>query len=160
MRNVKVDFDVGVMKLPDDEAEVLPDDALVVSGGIENERDEARFGSADFNDVSPILKQARAEIEALLDRHGIGGAIHLAGSTGAEFWLQFPKWCAIQLTEEGARIKSSSERDGSQHLESSLLQNLVDRDPVDARRFHRDGLDPRGLKPIRESVKVSGETLE
>jgi hypothetical protein len=47
-----------------------------------------------------------------------------------------------------------------QHLEPALLQNLVDRDPLDPGRLHGDGADPDGLQPIRQHVQVRGEALK
>ena len=83
-------------------------------------------------DISPMLKEARAEVQAVLDKHKIAGAVVLSSSTHAEFWLSLPEWSAVQLTEHedqlALRIKSSSERDGQAHLEASMHLLLSLRD--------------------------------
>jgi hypothetical protein len=41
-----------------------------------------------------------------------------------------------------------------EHLEAAGLQQLKQRNPVDARRFHSDGLDPALLQPIGQANQV------
>lgn len=86
-------------------------------------------------DADPKLKTIAAEIRKLLDKHQVGGAFQLASSTHAEFGMELPKWSAIWFEEVPddttlrlMRIKSSSEMDGHQHLESSAHLLLSMRD--------------------------------
>ncbi len=44
-----------------------------------------------------------------------------------------------------------------QHGEAARLQQLEQRDPVHAGGFHGDGVDPAGLEPIGDGVKVDRE---
>ena len=82
--------------------------------------------------ISPMLKEVRAEVQAVLDKHKIAGAVVLSSSTHAEFWLSLPEWSAIQLRDQDGQatisIKSNSERDGQAHLESSMHLLLSMRD--------------------------------
>jgi hypothetical protein len=59
----------------------------------------------------PHLRKAMAEIQKLLRRYRIGGAITLVSKTHAEYAYQFPYWSVIQPErgpggEEGIRIRS------------------------------------------------------
>src|SRR5882724_6669123 len=45
-------------------------------------------------------------------------------------------------------------------LKASSLEDLVNRDPVHARRLHRDRGDPNLLEPVRQSIEISCKTLE
>ena len=47
-----------------------------------------------------------------------------------------------------------------EHLESAGLQDLEHRDPIDAGRFHGDGLDAATDQPLRQPVQVCSERLE
>src|SRR5260370_35614939 len=47
-----------------------------------------------------------------------------------------------------------------QDRESSLLENLEQRNPIDSRRFHRYALDLRGLQQICGGGQVFGESRE
>ena len=40
------------------------------------------------------------------------------------------------------------------HLKAALLEDLVERDPVDPGRFHRHGLDPALRKPVGQLIKL------
>lgn len=73
-----------------------------------------------YEDADPKLKEIGDEIRKLMQKHKVAGCFQLASSTHAEFGMELPEWSAIQITDEGLRVKSSSERDGKQHLESSL----------------------------------------
>src|ERR1700759_5239787 len=42
------------------------------------------------------------------------------------------------------------------HLEATLLEDLVDRDPIDAGRFHGDRLHAAALEPVRQKLQVAG----
>ena len=46
------------------------------------------------------------------------------------------------------------------HLEASLLQDLEHRDPVNSGRFHDDGFHPTLGEPVRQTMKVIGESPE
>ncbi len=46
------------------------------------------------------------------------------------------------------------------NLEAALLQNLIDRHPVDSRRLHRHGGDPDLLEPLCKSIQIAGEAVE
>lgn len=76
----------------------------------------------------PKLAVALDEISAVLARHKIAGAICVASSTHAAYRLSFPDWSAVQPTDEGVHITSSSERDGKEHLASSMHMLLSLRD--------------------------------
>jgi hypothetical protein len=45
-------------------------------------------------------------------------------------------------------------------LEAALFEDLEDRNPVHAGRFHRDRLDLAGPEPVGETMKIGGEGLE
>jgi len=47
-----------------------------------------------------------------------------------------------------------------QNLEAALLQDLEHRDPVDPGRLHGDRFDPTTGEPVRQPMKVIGESLE
>jgi len=47
-----------------------------------------------------------------------------------------------------------------QHLEAASLKDLEYRDPVHARRLHRDGGHSDSLEPVGERMQIAGETLE
>ena len=47
-----------------------------------------------------------------------------------------------------------------QHFEAALLEDLVERDPVDPGRFHRYRLDPALRQPVRQPIKLGGEGAE
>lgn len=84
-------------------------------------------------EADPRLKELRAKIEALLDEYQAAGSFQLASSTHAEFAIVFPKWSAIQFEDEGEdqtglHVRSSSERDGRDHLGSSVHLLLAMRD--------------------------------
>lgn len=89
----------------------------------------------DLLDADPKLKKIAAEIRRLLERHQVAGAFQLASSTHAEFGMELPPWSAIWFEEVPddstariMRIKSSSERDGPDHLASSAHLLLSIRD--------------------------------
>ena len=46
------------------------------------------------------------------------------------------------------------------HLEAALIEDLVERDPVDAGRLHRHRLDPALLEPVGQAMQVGGEGPE
>ena len=46
------------------------------------------------------------------------------------------------------------------HLEASLFEDVVDRDPVHAGGLHRHGVDAAGLKPVDHAIQVRRERLE
>jgi hypothetical protein len=47
-----------------------------------------------------------------------------------------------------------------EHLQSALLQHLVHRNPVDARRFQRHRVDPTLNEPVGQCVQVAGHHAE
>ena len=47
-----------------------------------------------------------------------------------------------------------------QDFEVTLLEDLEERDPVDASRLHGDGVDAADVEPVDERVEVRGEALE
>ncbi len=47
-----------------------------------------------------------------------------------------------------------------QDLEATLLKDLEEWDPVDACRFHGDGLDAAHVEPVGERVKIRCEAPE
>jgi hypothetical protein len=46
------------------------------------------------------------------------------------------------------------------HLEAAILQDLEDRDPVNAGRFHDDAGDATNLEPVGQPVQVGGKGPE
>ena len=52
----------------------------------------------------PKLELALDEINAVLKKHAIAGAVCVASSTHAAFRLSFPEWSCIQLEGEGVRF--------------------------------------------------------
>lgn len=78
--------------------------------------------------LDPKLAVALDEIDAVLAKHAIAGAVCVASSTHAAFRLTFPAWSAVQIDEKGLSIKSSVKRDGREHLAASthLLLSLRD----------------------------------
>ena len=47
-----------------------------------------------------------------------------------------------------------------QHLKASCFENLEDRNPVHACRFHRDGRNAHLDQPLRQAVEVAAEGSE
>jgi hypothetical protein len=47
-----------------------------------------------------------------------------------------------------------------QHLEATLFEDFIDRNPVDPGGFHDDGFDPTALKPVRQPMQIGGKGLE
>ncbi len=74
--------------------------------------------------TDPKLKDAAAEIDAVLQKYGIAGFYGLASSTHAEFKLTFPQWSLISTEHEHVRFRARSaepERtEASVHLAFSL----------------------------------------
>jgi hypothetical protein len=46
------------------------------------------------------------------------------------------------------------------HLEAPGLKDLEERDPVDPRGLHGDGVDPTLLEPIGQPLEIGGEALK
>ena len=46
------------------------------------------------------------------------------------------------------------------HVEPARVEDLVERDPVDAGRLHGDGRDATLLEPIRETIEISGKAVK
>lgn len=46
------------------------------------------------------------------------------------------------------------------HVDLALLQDLEQRNPIDAGRFHRHGTDSAVLKPVGQSLQIDGERWE
>jgi hypothetical protein len=59
-------------------------------------------------EYDPKLKEAMAEIKAILSKHDIAGAISLVSETHSEYRLQFPSWSMAQLTEKGLRFRGKA----------------------------------------------------
>lgn len=84
------------------------------------------------NEYDPKLKAAANEIDAVLKRYDIGGAMNLVSQTHGEFLISFPTWSGItkELDENGVervrvRIKGKGEQEkaeGTVHLIVSNLQ--------------------------------------
>ena len=124
------------------------------------------MSSTFVSDSDPRLKEAMAEIEGILAKYEIAGAVQLASSTHAEFKIHFPEWSAVQLQERPdksdveIRIKSSSERDGQGHLESSMHLLLSIRDMASAHAGYLHHLSEYVVKTLRdEGVEVEHKTL-
>ena len=85
---------------------------------------------------------------------------------GPDAPTQQPK--GVQLLEplavEDVGLAARDAFDGSgvhqQDLESVCFQNLVERDPVDPGRLHRDRLDAAGLEPRGQRFEIVGEAAE
>lgn len=76
----------------------------------------------------PVLAEAMSEINAVLARHKIAGAICLASSKYAAFRLSFPDWSLVQVTEQGINV--STRGDDRERSEASIhllfsLRDLV-----------------------------------
>jgi hypothetical protein len=46
------------------------------------------------------------------------------------------------------------------YLDPACLQDLVEGDPTDSGRFHRDGVDVTGFEPVGEGLEIARKTLE
>src|SRR5271154_7429847 len=46
------------------------------------------------------------------------------------------------------------------HLEAALLQNLIQRYPVNAGGLHRYGADPARVQPVSQRLEITGEACE
>ena len=57
------------------------------------------------------LKEAMAEIKAILDKHDIGGSINLVSKTHSEFRFHFPSWSAAQFENGGEGIQIKCKRE-------------------------------------------------
>jgi hypothetical protein len=56
----------------------------------------------------PKLKEAMAEITAILAKHDIAGALTLVSETHSEYKYHFPTWSAAQFSEDGIRFKTKA----------------------------------------------------
>lgn len=81
-----------------------------------------------LEEFDPKLKELAEKIRKLAQEHKVAVCFQLASSTHAEFGMEMPDWSAVKLVPEGFRIKSSAERDGRKHLESSMHLLLSMRD--------------------------------
>jgi hypothetical protein len=73
----------------------------------------------------PKLKEAMAEISAVLKKHDIAGAVTLVSKTHSEYKYHFPTWSAAQITDEGIRFRTkSSDYADKQAADQALLDSL------------------------------------
>lgn len=103
----------------------------------------------------PKLKEAMAEISAVLKKHDIAGTVALVSETHSEYLYHFPTWSAAQLTEEGIRFKAKStdypdKATADQALIKSLHVVLQTRD-LSAKNFQ---IMEHLLKKIGEHVDI------
>ena len=98
---------------------------------------EISYDSSDFDSIDPKLEEASKEITAILEKHKIAGCIQMSSSTHHRFHMYIPEWSAVWFESVkdkdgseyiGVRLKSSSERDGPDHLSSSVGMLLGMRD--------------------------------
>jgi hypothetical protein len=59
-----------------------------------------------------------------------------------------------------ARNSLALARVGQDDRQATILQDLVDRDPIHAGRFHRHGLDSRRHEPVGHAFDIGREALE
>lgn len=74
----------------------------------------------------PKLKQASAEIEAILNKYGIAGAICLASSTHGEWLLHFPTWSLVEMAPTGIRVRTKAADPELTNASMHLLLGLRD----------------------------------
>jgi len=74
--------------------------------------------------------------------------------------VQFLQPLAVQDIALAARDVLHVPRVDEHHVEAAGLEELVERNPIDARGFHRDAGDAAGQEPVGEAVQVRGERLE
>jgi len=117
--------------------------------------------------VDPKLKEAMAEIAVILAKYKIAGAVQLASSTHAEFQFHLPAWSAIQIADKPdksdieIRIKSSSKRDGPEHLASSLHMLLSIQDMATAHAGYLQHMAEYVLTTLKEQgVEVDHKSLQ
>ena len=67
---------------------------------------------------------------------------------------------AIRHVALAARDILDVARVDEEHLEAARLEELVDRDPIHARRFHRDARHPARGEPVGEPVQIGREGRE
>ncbi len=81
----------------------------------------------------PRLKDAMAEIAALLQRYDIGASVHLVSQTHSEYCYHFPTWSVAQFAQEepgrwGIRVRSKKEDFPSreaQHQANEVTAHLL-----------------------------------
>jgi hypothetical protein len=86
-----------------------------------------------FDGTDQMCQDAAKEIRAVLKKHKLAGTFQIASSKHAEFGFEVPEWSAVRFEEmpgnlRALRVKSSRERDGPLHLESSVHLFLSIRD--------------------------------
>lgn len=70
----------------------------------------------------PKLKEAMAEISAIMKKHDIGGHVALMSATHAEFRLFFePSWSALRWEGDGVRIRAKKADLGSEEAVTEAL---------------------------------------
>lgn len=73
----------------------------------------------------PKLKEAMAEMKAVMKKHDIAGALALVSKTHSEYLYHFPTWSAAQLTEDGIRFRAkSSEHQSKEAAQQALIESL------------------------------------
>lgn len=102
----------------------------------------------------PKLKEAMAEIKAVLKKHDIAGALTLVSKSHSEYLYHFPTWSAAQLTDEGIRIRiKSSDFADKQAADQALLDSLHV-----VLQIH--DLNSQNLKVMDQLIKKIGEHVD
>lgn len=74
----------------------------------------------------PELKEAAAEIKALMERRGIAGAFTLASPTHAEHLVHFAPWMVVKFEGEGAvRIRCKREDYPSREAQKQAMEETA-----------------------------------
>lgn len=74
--------------------------------------------------------------------------------------VQLPNPLAVHDVTLAARHVLYVPRVHEDHLKPTCLEDLVERDPVDARGFHGDGGHAAAQEPVRQTMQVGRERLE
>lgn len=89
-------------------------------------------GEANF-EISEKLEQVKAEIKAVLEKHGVAACVQMADADHANFYQYVPTWSKVYFEEHdnhiGIRVKSKAS-EGHEVLGSSLHMLLGMRDAV------------------------------
>jgi hypothetical protein len=78
----------------------------------------------------------------------------------ATTWYAVPTAKGVQLSLTGIGYGYVSLPLFQVHPEAPRFQNLIDGDPIHARRFHRHGLNAAGGQPVRQRIEVRGKGAE
>jgi DNA repair photolyase len=103
----------------------------------------------------PVIVSVAPIIPGLTD-HEIESIMEGAAEAGA----QYAHYSILRLSHELKDLFIGIASVDDPNLEAPLLENFVNRDPVDPGRFHHDRLDPALCEPISKPVQIASERSE